>query len=107
LERLGERSKGKQIVLSLVPSDHPSSKLPPPIRPSGLRSDEEDDEYRGSLSDYSEYESSDEGAHTRMTGSSSTKKGYVEDDLGIGKEEDPFADPFADANGVEFIDRHS
>ncbi|KAH9944270.1 uncharacterized protein BXZ73DRAFT_87198 [Epithele typhae] len=73
--------------------------LPPPIRPTTARSSDEDDEYRrGSLSDYSDYESSDEATHNRAGPSSGTRRGYVDvsDDEPRTEVEDPFADPFAD-----------
>ena len=72
---------------------HLGRNLQPPIRPS---SDEEQDRYRGSLSDFSDYESSDGETHQRAGQSSSAlhaRKAHVNvsDD-----DEDPFADPFAD-----------
>ena len=65
---------------------------------------------RGSLSDYSDYESSDEETHNRASGSRSGARGYqnVSDDeidtrrdtkrglLNDNVEDDPFADPFVD-----------
>lgn len=79
--------------------------LPPPIRPNAHSSD--DDEYRrGSLSDYSSYESSDEETHNRRAGpSTGGRRGYADgsDDepdahrgLKNAEDDDPFADPFAD-----------
>ncbi|PSS29581.1 hypothetical protein PHLCEN_2v2729 [Hermanssonia centrifuga] len=89
--------------------------LPPPIRPSTRRTlSEEDTTYRrGSLSDFSDYESSDEEAHRRVSASTSSSRpyssSYGKDDVvggeeetygdakhGLLDEEDPFADPFAD-----------
>jgi seryl-tRNA synthetase len=93
-----------------------NSNLPPPLRPSapGHTASESDSwQRRGSLSDFSDYESSDE--NTRNTAGSSRRPGryYVDvsDDPdeemsshvrpkvgGAGKlvdVEDPFADPFA------------
>ncbi|KAH9858061.1 hypothetical protein C2E23DRAFT_802525 [Lenzites betulinus] len=85
-------------------------KLPPPMRPSVPRSSSEDDAAawrRGSLSDFSDYQSSDEDAHNRAAASSAAqprRRGYVDvsDDespdvrrnpkQGL-LEEDPFADP--------------
>ncbi|KAI0651985.1 hypothetical protein C8Q79DRAFT_997182 [Trametes meyenii] len=84
--------------------------LPPPIRPSVPRSSSEGDEAwrRGSLSDFSDYQSSDEESHNRAIATSSTqprRRGYVDvsDDespdvrrnpkQGLLEEEDPFADP--------------
>ncbi|KAF9643455.1 hypothetical protein BDM02DRAFT_1466312 [Thelephora ganbajun] len=90
------------------------SGLPPPLRPSAHRTSSDEDLGRGSLSEYSDYESSDEEVHnqnTRNVASSSdnysgrhtypgasdldvtTKKGLLEDD--------PFADPFGDSHGVD------
>lgn len=83
--------------------------MQPPIRPNA-RSSPEDHEYsRGSLSDFSDYESSDEGTHRVAGGSSGfrARKAYVnvsdndddDDDEArqhIAEDEDPFADPFAD-----------
>ncbi|KAI0375132.1 seryl-tRNA synthetase [Pilatotrama ljubarskyi] len=84
--------------------------LPPPIRPTAARSSDDDDDAwrRGSLSDFSDYESSDEGTRNRAIASSSSqprRRGYVDvsDDetadvrrnpkQGLLEEEDPFADP--------------
>ncbi|EIW64195.1 uncharacterized protein TRAVEDRAFT_55185 [Trametes versicolor FP-101664 SS1] len=84
------------------------SGLPPPIRPSVPRSSSEDDDAwrRGSLSDFSDYHSSDEETHNRAVASSSgqpRRRGYVDvsDDESAdvrrnpkqGLLEDPFADP--------------
>ncbi|KAI0361468.1 seryl-tRNA synthetase [Trametes cingulata] len=84
--------------------------LPPPIRPTAARSSDDDDDAwrRGSLSDFSDYQSSDEEAHNRATASSSSqprRRGYVDvsdnEAPHAGRtpkqapleEEDPFADP--------------
>ncbi|KAH9486543.1 Protein lsb5 [Psilocybe cubensis] len=81
-----------------------SSKLPAPMRPSTLSDDEQEiPDHRGSLSEYSDYESSDEETHKRNPGPS-TRRAYVtvsdnEDTpptKGQARELDPFADPFAD-----------
>lgn len=83
-----------------------SSRLPAPMRPSNTLSDDEQEipSHRGSLSEYSDYESSDEETHKRNAGSS-TRRAYVtvsdnEDaplaTKGRAREVDPFADPFAD-----------
>lgn len=78
--------------------------LQPPIRPTS----DDDQIYRGgSLSDFSDYESSDEGIHRRAGPSSDLhpRKAYVhvsddggDDDKNAGRQsiDDPFADPFAD-----------
>jgi hypothetical protein len=96
--------------LSFGPLGHSSNNLPPPLRPSAALSDEEYEQtavdQRGSLSDFSDYESSDGETHKANVGSSS-KRNYVtvsdnEDESHFpskGKnqvEDDPFADPFAD-----------
>ncbi|KAI0655211.1 hypothetical protein C8Q70DRAFT_1047594 [Cubamyces menziesii] len=84
--------------------------LPPPIRPTVPRSSSDDDDAwrRGSLSDFSDYQSSDEDAHNRAAGPSSSqprRRGYVDvsdnesvdvrrnPKQGLLEEEDPFADP--------------
>lgn len=88
-----------------------STRLPAPLRPSTMSDDgtaqEEHIDNRGSLSDFSDYESSDEETHKGAAGSSQ-RKSYVtvSDEEGShapfvrhnGKQEedDPFADPFAD-----------
>ena len=87
-----------------------STNLPPPLRPS-TRS-EDDRGHQGSLSDFSDYESSGEEAHA----ASSRKRGekdyfHVSDDPDddyparhksphTSTEVDPFADPFADEAAV-------
>jgi len=98
-----------------------NSGLPPPLRPNAHRTPSDEDDFgRGSLSDYSEYESSDEERHnknTRDAASSSndysgrhaypgasdldvtTKKGLLDED-------DPFADPFGDNHGVDSSSIH-
>jgi hypothetical protein len=84
--------------------------LPPPIRPNTRSSGEENEYTRASLSDFSDYESSDEGTYEAAGQSSSSKarKPYVnfsDDDSDeveevarrhIVEDEDPFADPFGD-----------
>ncbi|TFY80303.1 hypothetical protein EWM64_g3708 [Hericium alpestre] len=83
------------------------SRLPPPIRPTIYGSDDDQLYKRGSLSDFSDYESSNEDAHTARAGSSKLAPVHYttvsEDDLAAKNasqkkhdEEDPFADPFAD-----------
>ncbi|CCL98118.1 uncharacterized protein FIBRA_00112 [Fibroporia radiculosa] len=94
--------------LSFGSLGHEQGNLPPPLRPSTRRtsSDEDDDYGRGTLSDYSDYESSDEGTHNRA--STSTARAYAgvsEDEEDARRDpkhgllvdtEDPFADPFMD-----------
>jgi len=98
--------------LNFGPLGASSTNLPPPIRPSALSDDGEQDdiEKRGSLSDFSDYESSDEETRKGIAGPSS-KRNYVtvsDDDDAFGSivsgapsttsgvADDPFADPFAD-----------
>jgi len=87
--------------------------LPPPIRPSTLPDDgvfdQDGQDHRGSLSDFSDYESSDENTHKAKAGPS-FKRNYVtvsdndeEDSVAFKNtkvptqtHDDPFADPFAD-----------
>jgi len=80
--------------------------LQPPIRPT-TSSDDDEVHRRGSLSDFSDYESSDEETRQRAGQSSGlhVRKAYVHvsDDEGDDDEDarrhiidDPFADPFAD-----------
>jgi len=81
--------------------------LPPPIRPTTQSSYDHREYSQGSLSDYSDYESSD-GATYRGAGESSrsqVRKTYInvsdnEEERGaerhIVDDEDPFADPFGD-----------
>ena len=90
--------------------NHGNRNLPPPIRPNTRSSREENEYSRASLSDFSDYESSDEGTYEAAGQSSSSKarKPYVnvsdndsdevEEDARryISEDEDPFADPFGD-----------
>jgi hypothetical protein len=102
--------------------DLKGSSLPQPIRPDGhgVRSSDEEPDHRGSLSDYSDYESSDEEDRYRAggsrsqyrsgwdTGSRSASKarayaGLSDEDepkkptsKKLVDDEDPFADPFLD-----------
>ncbi|KAH9950900.1 seryl-tRNA synthetase [Amylocystis lapponica] len=65
--------------LSFGPLGSDQRNLPPPLRPSAPRSSEDNDEYRrGSLSDFSDYQSSDEETHTRGGASSSRARAYVD-----------------------------
>ena len=83
------------------------------MRPTSARSSSEGEHWRrGSLSDFSDYESSDEETHNRAGPSSGSQQyrydyaGASDDDLPRGTQhnvkhvpaqvEDPFADPFAD-----------
>ncbi|CAK5264532.1 unnamed protein product [Mycena citricolor] len=88
--------------LSFGPLGSSSQNLPTPLRPSTLSDDGEDANPaydRGSLSDFSDYQSSDEDSH--QAGPSREYRNYVTvsvDDLNSTRHanEDPFADPFAD-----------
>ncbi|QRV83067.1 VHS domain protein [Ceratobasidium sp. AG-Ba] len=78
-----------------------SSNLQAPIQPSGSTHTEAYTN-RGSLSDFSDYDSSDEETHNR---SPQTAYSYRQGTgstmpLSSQEEEDPFADPFADTNEV-------
>ena len=88
------------------------SALPPPLRPNARRTSYDEDELgRGTLSDYSDYESSEEETHnTNAQHAAASSDGYPypgasEFDLGAKKslldEDDPFADPFGDSHGVD------
>ncbi|KAN0133242.1 hypothetical protein V8E53_008966 [Lactarius tabidus] len=78
--------------------------LQPPIQPTTWSSDDDQFRRRGSLSDFSDYESSDEEAHQRAGQSTNlhARKAYVhvsDDDRDARQhvvDDDPFADPFAD-----------
>ncbi|KAK7064037.1 VHS domain protein [Favolaschia claudopus] len=92
-----------------------SNNLPEPLRPSALSDDGEDfnEAYaaRGSLSDFSDYDSSDEDTHNGAGPSKTRDYVTVSDDEGLGHRgtkvgspvskgalvdvDDPFADPFA------------
>ncbi|KAL1748994.1 hypothetical protein HDZ31DRAFT_79333 [Schizophyllum fasciatum] len=93
-----------------------SSSLPPPMRPTATSERDSGTYDGGSLSDFSDYESSDEETHNRREASSS-RKDYLsasdsDEDAAVGfrsandagglvdTEEDPFADPFADEAAV-------
>ncbi|KAG5654705.1 hypothetical protein H0H81_007461 [Sphagnurus paluster] len=99
--------------LSFGPLGESSTNLPPPLRPSTLSDDGKEDNYdvRGSLSDFSDYSSDEEtrgGASTHKRGQD---RNYIDvsDDEPYArshasqapKDEDPFADPFADHAAVE------
>ncbi|KAJ6520045.1 hypothetical protein C8R45DRAFT_953693 [Mycena sanguinolenta] len=92
-----------------------SQNLPEPLRPSALSDDGDDtnEAYaRGSLSDFSDYDSSDEDTHNRAGPSKTRDYVTVSDDEATGYRgtkvgspvskgalvdvDDPFADPFAD-----------
>ena len=105
----------------LVPSISPpfaerrkNSGLPPPLRPNTRSTSSGEDDLRGSLSDYSDYESSDEETHKNAPNTASSSNGYSgqpaypgASDLGVATrkaqldEDDPFADPFGDGHGVD------
>lgn len=98
--------------LNFGPLGNSSTNLPPPIRPSARSDDDFDQDnqdHRGSLSDFSDYESSDEETH-RANAGPSFKRNYVTVSDNDGEDsapfanrtartqahDDPFADPFAD-----------
>ena len=56
-----------------------SRNLPPPMRPTTSRYSSDEENRHGSLSDYSDYESSDEEAHNRASssGAHQGRKPYV------------------------------
>ena len=92
-----------------------NSSLPPPLRPNTRNTDSDEDEFRGSLSDFSEYESSGEEAHNKNTQNAASssndrpgRRAYqgapdldVRTKKGLSDEDDPFADPFGDSHGVD------
>ena len=100
--------------LNFGPLGDSSAHLPPPIRPSALPGDDVFDQdshdRRGSLSDFSDYESSDENYHRGNAGPSSKRNYVTVSDNEEGSHsfnnsrartqthvsDDPFADPFAD-----------
>ncbi|KAG8752003.1 putative actin patch assembly and actin polymerization protein [Ceratobasidium sp. 423] len=81
-----------------------SSNLQAPMQPASQTEATEAYTNRGSLSDFSDYDSSDEETHRNAPGPSSynyregmsASLGAQQDD----DDEDPFADPFADGSGV-------
>ncbi|KAG9077074.1 putative actin patch assembly and actin polymerization protein, partial [Ceratobasidium sp. 370] len=79
-----------------------ASNLQAPIQPSGSAHTEAYTN-RGSLSDFSDYDSSDEETHNRTPQDAYSYRHSAEgtnEPLSAQEEEDPFADPFADANEV-------
>ncbi|KZT30870.1 hypothetical protein NEOLEDRAFT_1126522 [Neolentinus lepideus HHB14362 ss-1] len=90
--------------------------LPPPLRPSAPRRSDSDEDIsyrRGSLSDFSDYESSDEETHNRQASAAGPSTSHAHRDpyfdsnvdgrgeaksspLHDDDSEDPFADPFKD-----------
>ncbi|TRM65906.1 hypothetical protein BD626DRAFT_566549 [Schizophyllum amplum] len=95
-----------------------SGNLPAPMRPTSATEQDIRAYDRGSLSDFSDYESSDEETHKRNA--STSRREYLsgsddDEDTAVGfrgandkgglidtgsEEDDPFADPFADATAV-------
>ena len=88
----------------------------PPLEPNARQTSSDEDFARGSLSDFSDYESSDEETHNKnsriATSSSNNYSGgraYPEAsgfDATIRKDspgEDPFADPFGDSHRVDVL----
>src|SRR6266478_3999587 len=93
-----------------------NSGLPPPLRPNTRSTSSGEDDPRGSLSDYSDYESSDEETRSKNApNTASSSNGYSgqhvypgasDFDVSTRKdpqldEDDPFADPFGDGHGVD------
>ncbi|KAG8736084.1 putative actin patch assembly and actin polymerization protein [Ceratobasidium sp. 414] len=79
-----------------------SSHLQAPMQPSGSAHTEAFTN-RGSLSDFSDYDSSDEETHNRSPQNTYSYRHGVEEPnapLSAQEEDDPFADPFADGNEV-------
>jgi len=110
------RIKGAPIYLqcfTLTVKRGKNRGLPPPLRPNARHtSSDEDDFGKGTLSDYSDYDTSDEETHNRIArnvaSSSNDRRAYPgasDLDLGTKKglldEDDPFADPFGDSHGVD------
>ena len=113
-----ERAKARGKLLQIHPdledlTFDDKSKLPPPLKPTTPGADDDLEQYnRGSLSDFSDYDSS---ANEGQRASTSSNKKYqyksqpVDDDdefgagdtkRGLLDEDDPFADPFADQSDV-------
>jgi LAS seventeen-binding protein 5 len=105
------RYDGLAVLQPLI-NRHRNRNLQPPIRPTAHLTDGDQVFRRGSLSDFSNYESSDEETYGRAGQSSGryARTAYInvsEDDEDaeedavdarphIAEDEDPFADPFAD-----------
>ncbi|KAJ1301833.1 hypothetical protein OPQ81_009061 [Rhizoctonia solani] len=82
-----------------------SSNLQAPLQPTGQGSSTDAYTNRGSLSDFSDYDSSDEEGHRNAPAGPSAYnyRGEATAPLSVQQDdddEDPFADPFADGNGV-------
>lgn len=78
-------------------SNTSSRNLQAPIRPSSPGSEDHSSNDRGSLSDFSNYDSSDEDTHAQRATSSSYRTHHTAlKPLVAQADEDPFADPFAD-----------
>ena len=89
--------------------------LPAPLRPNARGTSSDEDEFRGSLSDFSDYQSSDEETHNKNARNvASPSNNYpgrrtyprasdldVSTGEGLLDEDDPFADPFGDNHGVD------
>ncbi|KAF8445740.1 hypothetical protein L210DRAFT_3610345 [Boletus edulis BED1] len=97
----GEESNASGYVhpdlqdLSFGGLDNEQASLPPPIRPSARDASEAEwDQHRGSLSDFSDYESEEERhpSTAHLAGSSTGGRSGAR----VVDVEDPFADPFAD-----------
>lgn len=83
-----------------------TNNLPTPLQPTLSPrniSDDEDNDIRASLSDFSDYESSNEETHQQNSGSWRGQVEVSDDDGAVGITKattDPFADPFADEVAV-------
>jgi len=114
--RVGEQVHPDLQDLNFGELGEAKSGLPPPLRPNGRRTpSDEDDVGRGSLSDFSNYESSDEETHKRNSrNAASSSNDYSKrhaypgvSDLDVSTKRallddyDPFADPFGDSHGVD------
>ena len=112
---LGEDKRCSNLpsVFSPITECERNRGLQPPLRPNASRTSSGEDELgRGTLSDYSDYGSSDEDTHNKnaQNGASSSKNpgpraypGASDLDVSVKKgllDDDPFADPFGDSHGV-------
>jgi len=114
-----DREGGTQVHpdlqdLSFGPLGEDRDVLPPPLKPNTRNTSSDEDYGRRTLSDFSDYESSDEEAHkknVRNAASSSNNysgrrvyPGASDLDITTGKgllDDNPFADPFGDSHGVD------
>lgn len=112
MERAKARGKSSHVHPDLEDlTFDDKSNLPPPLKPTTPGGDERADYNRGSLSDFSDYDSSGD---ERPRASTSSNKPYQykaqhsdDEEFGAGDtkkalldDDDPFADPFADQSDV-------